>query len=183
MRNSWGFLAAPKPNISTGIHRLVKTFKNFSQLFDTILIEIVKKIYRYVTIDEAHGKKLFYYFVLSEAKPSSDPVVLWLNGGPGCSSFDGFVYEHESAPEGALVTQVPGFNDTFPSKHYSGYVTIDEAHGKKLFYYFVLSEAKPSSDPVVLWLNGGPGCSSFDGFVYEHGIDSIKFIFYCTYFI
>ncbi|KAL7235369.1 hypothetical protein ACSBR1_018798 [Camellia fascicularis] len=33
MRNSWGFLAAPKPNISTGIHRLVKTFKNFSQLF------------------------------------------------------------------------------------------------------------------------------------------------------
>ncbi|CAL5347839.1 unnamed protein product [Camellia sinensis] len=34
MRNSWGFLAAPKPNISTGIHRLVKTFKSFSQLFD-----------------------------------------------------------------------------------------------------------------------------------------------------
>ncbi|KAL7177038.1 hypothetical protein ACSBR2_030382 [Camellia fascicularis] len=33
MRNSWGFLAAPKPNISTGIHRLVKTFKSFSQLF------------------------------------------------------------------------------------------------------------------------------------------------------
>ncbi|CAL5428331.1 unnamed protein product [Camellia sinensis] len=76
----------------------------------------------------------------------------------------------ESAPEGALVTQVPGFNDTFPSKHYSGYVTIDEVHGKKLFYYFVLPEAKPSSDPVVLWLNGGPGCSSFDGFVYEHEI-------------
>ncbi|KAI8003794.1 Paired amphipathic helix protein Sin3-like 4 [Camellia lanceoleosa] len=37
MRNSWGFLAAPKPNISIGIYRLVKTFKNFSQLFGWIL--------------------------------------------------------------------------------------------------------------------------------------------------
>ncbi|XP_057965173.1 serine carboxypeptidase-like 20 [Malania oleifera] len=75
----------------------------------------------------------------------------------------------KSAPESALLSQLPGFNGTLPSKHYSGYVTIDKNHGKKLFYYFVVSERKPSEDPVVLWLNGGPGCSSFDGFVYEHG--------------
>ncbi|CAL5333837.1 hypothetical protein CsSME_00015950 [Camellia sinensis var. sinensis] len=75
----------------------------------------------------------------------------------------------ESAPEDALVSQIPGFTDNFPSKHFSGYVTIDENHGKKLYYYFVLSEGNPTKDPVVLWLNGGPGCSSFDGFVYEHG--------------
>lgn len=50
-------------------------------------------------------------------------------------------------------------------------MTIDETHGKKLYYYFVVSERSPAKDPVVLWLNGGPGCSSFDGFVYEHGID------------
>ncbi|KAK9756278.1 hypothetical protein RND81_01G086400 [Saponaria officinalis] len=75
----------------------------------------------------------------------------------------------ESAPKSALVTQLPGFNGIFPSKHYSGYVTIDESHGRKLFYYFVESERSPAKDPVVLWLNGGPGCSSFDGYVYEHG--------------
>ncbi|XP_027334977.1 serine carboxypeptidase-like 20 [Abrus precatorius] len=74
-----------------------------------------------------------------------------------------------SAPESAIVTQVPGFNGTLPSKHYAGYVTVDESHGRNLFYYFVVSEGKPSEDPVVLWLNGGPGCSSFDGFIYEHG--------------
>ncbi|CAH9093983.1 unnamed protein product [Cuscuta europaea] len=75
----------------------------------------------------------------------------------------------KSAPEGALVTQVPGFSGTFPSKHYAGYVTIDESTGKSLYYYFVQSERSPLEDPVILWLNGGPGCSSFDGFVYEHG--------------
>ncbi|EEF47390.1 serine carboxypeptidase, putative [Ricinus communis] len=46
------------------------------------------------------------------------------------------------------------------------YVSFDE---KNLFYYFIVSERNPSKDAVVLWLNGGPGCSSFDGFVYEHG--------------
>ncbi|KAI3971914.1 hypothetical protein MKW92_006599 [Papaver armeniacum] len=72
----------------------------------------------------------------------------------------------EAAPVNALITSLPGFNGNFPSKHYSGYVKIDE---KSLFYYFVVSERNPNEDPVVLWLNGGPGCSSFDGFVYEHG--------------
>ncbi|KAL3520487.1 hypothetical protein ACH5RR_018636 [Cinchona calisaya] len=75
----------------------------------------------------------------------------------------------EAAPEDSLVTNLPGFNGTFPSKHYSGYVTIDSDPQKNLFYYFVESEGNPSKDPLVLWLNGGPGCSSLDGFVYEHG--------------
>ncbi|CAL5191954.1 unnamed protein product [Lathyrus oleraceus] len=79
-----------------------------------------------------------------------------------------FVLTH-SAPKGSLITNVPGFNGSLPSKHYGGYVTIDKSHGKNLYYYFVQSEGNPSKDPIVLWLNGGPGCSSFDGFVYEHG--------------
>ncbi|KAJ4956750.1 hypothetical protein NE237_013533 [Protea cynaroides] len=74
-----------------------------------------------------------------------------------------------AAPESALITSLPGFSGTFPSKHYSGYITVDEKNGRNLFYYFVASERNPSKDPVVLWLNGGPGCSSFDAFVYEHG--------------
>ncbi|RZC47326.1 hypothetical protein C5167_040267 [Papaver somniferum] len=75
----------------------------------------------------------------------------------------------DGAPKHALITKLPGFDGSFPSKHYSGYVNIDEKSGKNLFYYFVVSERKPSEDPIVLWLNGGPGCSSFDGFIYEHG--------------
>ncbi|XP_042751458.1 serine carboxypeptidase 1 isoform X2 [Lactuca sativa] len=82
-------------------------------------------------------------------------------------SFTSFLAQ--SAPQNAIVSQVPGFNGILPSKHYAGYVTLNENHGKKLYYYYVLSERDPSKDPVVLWLNGGPGCSSFDGFVFGQG--------------
>lgn len=35
------------------------------------------------------------------------------------------------------------------------------------FVYF--SQTNPSEDPVILWMNGGPGCSSLIGMVTEHG--------------
>ena len=50
---------------------------------------------------------------------------------------------------------------------FAGYISVGES--KQLYYYFVESLNDPSDDPVVLWLNGGPGCSSLDGFVYEMG--------------
>eukprot|EP00253_Pinus_taeda_P005622 PITA_05622 len=75
----------------------------------------------------------------------------------------------EAAPANARITSVPGYSGTLPSDHYGGYVKIDETSGKYLYYYFITSERNATTDPVVLWLNGGPGGSSFDGFVYEHG--------------
>ncbi|XP_038708605.1 serine carboxypeptidase-like 20 [Tripterygium wilfordii] len=77
---------------------------------------------------------------------------------------------NEAIHEDALITHLPGFSGKFPSRHYSGYVLKD----MRLFYYFIVSERQPETDPVVLWLNGGPGCSSFDGFIYEHGPFNFK---------
>ncbi|XP_039772646.1 serine carboxypeptidase-like 45 isoform X2 [Panicum virgatum] len=43
---------------------------------------------------------------------------------------------------------------------YAGYVPVDDAGKRSLFYYFAEAEADPAAKPLVLWLNGGPGCSS-----------------------
>ncbi|XP_021286346.1 serine carboxypeptidase-like 45 [Herrania umbratica] len=45
-------------------------------------------------------------------------------------------------------------------QQFSGYVNVDEKKHKVLFYYFVEAEIDAASKPLVLWLNGGPGCSS-----------------------
>ncbi|KAJ1430917.1 Peptidase S10, serine carboxypeptidase [Sesbania bispinosa] len=44
-------------------------------------------------------------------------------------------------------------------QHYAGYVTINDTNGRALFYWFYEAMTKPEEKPLVLWLNGGPGCS------------------------
>jgi len=53
------------------------------------------------------------------------------------------------------------------SNSYSGYLEVSST--KKLHYVFVESEGSPENDPVVIWFNGGPGCSSMLGFMSENG--------------
>jgi cathepsin A (carboxypeptidase C) len=52
-------------------------------------------------------------------------------------------------------------------KKISGYLDIDE--DKHFFFWFFESRSKPKEDPLVLWLNGGPGGSSMLGLLMELG--------------
>ncbi|KAF8650965.1 hypothetical protein AX16_005001 [Volvariella volvacea WC 439] len=51
---------------------------------------------------------------------------------------------------------------------FTGYLDIDGG-AKHLFFYFFESRRSPENDDVIMWINGGPGCSSSMGLLMELG--------------
>jgi serine carboxypeptidase-like clade I len=85
------------------------------------------------------------------------------------------VFSFTSLIEAAItkdkVTSLPGYVGNLPSTHYSGLIPVGNLSGVAghLHYWFIESTNKPSEDPIVLWLNGGPGSSSLIGLLTENG--------------
>jgi carboxypeptidase C (cathepsin A) len=67
-------------------------------------------------------------------------------------------------PDADAIKNLPGCDLKVPA--YSGYLTVTDT--KKLHYVFLGSQNK-TTDPLVIWFNGGPGCSSLEGLFQEHG--------------
>ena len=62
---------------------------------------------------------------------------------------------------------MPGI-PSFSFKMYSGYFGDPDSNGKEIHYIFYTSQNNPIIDPLVLWLNGGPGYSSMEGAFMEN---------------
>ncbi|GAV57714.1 Peptidase_S10 domain-containing protein, partial [Cephalotus follicularis] len=69
----------------------------------------------------------------------------------------------------STVKSLPGFPGLLPFKLETGYVGVDESEDVQYFYYFIESERNSLEDPLVLWITGGPGCSSLSGLALETG--------------
>lgn len=57
--------------------------------------------------------------------------------------------------EADRVAHLPGQPESPGVTQFSGYVTVDERHGRALFYWFFQAQASPEQKPLFLWLNGG----------------------------
>lgn len=78
-----------------------------------------------------------------------------------CASARGSLKEKTHEAGAALCDDV---------KQYSGYYQLNTGNkNKNYFYWFFESRSNPSTDPVVLWMTGGPGCSSEVALFGENG--------------
>ncbi|KAF7065907.1 hypothetical protein CFC21_071972 [Triticum aestivum] len=78
----------------------------------------------------------------------------------GSLSAESSVSDQSSMKAADKITALPGQPEGVDFDQYGGYVTVDEANGRALFYYLAESPSGASEKPLLLWLNGGPGCSS-----------------------
>jgi len=77
----------------------------------------------------------------------------------------GMVYTDRASSD--LITTLPGLTSAPNFLQFSGYLDVSES--KHNFYWFTESENDPLNDPLMIWTNGGPGCSGFIGFMGEMG--------------
>eukprot|EP00475_Leptophrys_vorax_P009208 TRINITY_DN1607_c0_g5_i1.p1 TRINITY_DN1607_c0_g5~~TRINITY_DN1607_c0_g5_i1.p1 ORF type:complete len:572 (+),score=119.60 TRINITY_DN1607_c0_g5_i1:582-2297(+) len=81
-------------------------------------------------------------------------------------------YTAEALADYVPWNTLPGaefIQDNLTYHFFAGFVDINVTSGLKYYYWFFESQNDPVNDPVSIWMNGGPGCSSMEQAMNDHG--------------
>ncbi|KAK3114508.1 hypothetical protein LTR53_007112 [Teratosphaeriaceae sp. CCFEE 6253] len=68
-----------------------------------------------------------------------------------------------------FVESLPEIPDSFLTEMYSGLIHINESEPDRGLFFVFQPRIGDPVDEIVIWMNGGPGCSSLEGFFQETG--------------
>ena len=100
-----------------------------------------------MNVDKQNERLLHYWFVTAANATANTPLVLWMNGGPGCSSLDGFLYEMGPFQfSGAVVSGLPQLVDNPNSWNKAAHMLYLEAPAFVGFSYSYTESDRNTND-------------------------------------
>ncbi|XP_057790038.1 serine carboxypeptidase-like 40 [Salvia miltiorrhiza] len=113
------------------------------------------------TAENINGKKqseVLYHFYMSKLMKNSKIDTRHFNA-TSIDFGEEEIYPQKGVKENDRIQRLPG-QPQVKFTQYGGYVNVNRRAGRALYYYFVEAHHSHKSLPLLLWLNGGPGCSS-----------------------